>query len=182
MPRTDLGKTDMKKFVLLLFLTFGLTSIGQNKNNNIRRGQYFSLQAALSVNPDSVFDLHLGNLNLKDFPQEILKFKNLESVSFNDNTIIEIYEYGDSSLLSLKDRNWVRKKLKKLNYPDRIEAIRAPIRNENKLSVFPDSITQLKNLKQISLSRGQTSRRKIKRLKKLLPACEIYVEWQYLFH
>ena len=160
-------------------MTFSLTLSGQN--NKTARGHYFSLQTALSVNPDSVFVLSLGNSSIKDFPLEILKFKNLESLTFADNTIIEIYEYGDSTLLSSKDRQWVRKKLKKLNYPDRIEAIRAPIRNENKIPRFPESITQLKYLKQINLLRGQTSRRQVKKLKKLIPTCEIYVEWEYKF-
>lgn len=102
--------------------------------NQIKR--YSSLKQALKINPDSVFYLDLRNQDLKEFPREILLFKNLK---YLDLKSISRLEYVDS--LPQEERIKRKEAIKK--NPDLAYGI---MFKSNKIAEFPDEITELKKL------------------------------------
>lgn len=51
---------------------------------------FYSLEEALNANPENVKELFLHGQNLKTFPLEVLKFKNLRRLELGDNAISTI--------------------------------------------------------------------------------------------
>lgn len=141
-----------------------------------KHGEFKNLSDALIANPDSVLSISLGNSDLREFPTEILRFKNLEYINFFDFDIVEI-NISDSLKLSDADRKLARKLFTKYwAGTSRVPDINNfPVRHRNLIKRFPDEIATLKKLESIRFSKHQISRRQKKKLHKLLANCEIEV-------
>lgn len=140
------------------------------------RGKFDGLKSTQIAKPDSVFVLYLGNSNLREFPTEILRFKNIEFIDFLDFDIVEI-NISDSLKLSVTDRKLARKLFAKYwAGTSRVPDINNfPVRNRNLIKHIPYEICTLTKLQAIRFSKHQISRRQKKKLHKLLPNCEIEV-------
>ena len=122
-----------------------------------------SLTCAKQNNPDSVKGLVLQSRGYKDFPIEVLKYKNIEILDFSSKKLDEMFEY-----LNRKERKIFNKRKKhggeNFGYPDfRI----------NRILTIPDEIASLQKLKLINLMDTYTTIDAIKKLERLLPNCEI---------
>lgn len=177
MPITD----DVKlKFSIILILTFSFQLVCQETIYRIvpQKGRFENLESALKSDPDSVSMVFLGNSNLKEFPTELFRFKNLVDISFYDFNIIEILQF-DTLQLTLKDKILARKIIKKRKLGERLPDFTIPsfpVRNRNKIKHIPDDIITLKKLSSISFSKHQISRKQKKKLQRLLPNCDIEVD------
>jgi len=173
----------LKIVVLSLFISFGLFSqidlsdtLYKHQNtvyrDSLRRkGIFLTLEEANNVNADSVKFLELGNSSLKEFPMQVLKFKNLEILGFTDGNIAQI-ELGAPWKLTKEDKEKLYKIQDK--YPDiRTDVGIFPIPRKNKIKKIPNEIVQLEKLEFLALNKRDISKRELKRLKKLLPKCTI---------
>jgi Leucine-rich repeat (LRR) protein len=162
--------------IFTISILININAFGQDSLQSIHssKGLFKNLNTALTTNPDSVFELSLGNSNLREFPIEILGFKNLIYLSFEDLNIVDI-RYNDSMQLSVKDRKLASKLFYKHHFgKSRIpDEENFPIRNRNKIKNIPDSISTLTKLEFLHFSKHQISRRQKKKLRRLLPKCEI---------
>lgn len=161
------------RLLIITIVFLSACSFGQD-SINVKKGSFGNLNSALTVDSDSVFELNLGNSNLREFPIDILSFKNLIYLSFEDLNIVDI-RYNDSMQLSVKDRKLASKLFYKHHFgKSRIpDEENFPIRNRNKIKHIPDSISTLTKLEFLHFSKHQISRRQKKKLRKLLPNCEI---------
>jgi Leucine-rich repeat (LRR) protein len=129
----------VKVFKILIVLFFNLTGkslIAQTevdevlqflKLNPAPEGTFGILEEAL-INPDKVLYLHLAGRGLKEFPVEILKFKNLIRLNLANNNITEI-------------PSWIVK----LTNLQKLEV------RSNKLKNLPESVFYLPSLKELDL-------------------------------
>lgn len=169
----------MKRSILIFFVLFSLNIKGQKVVRTFISGsvtEYYGLESIKGEIKDSVKTLYLGNCGLKEFPNEILSLKNISDLSFIDRNIGEIYR-EDTLRLSIDDRKLARRIFAKVGRIDRVEAVRGfPTRNKNKIKSIPKEIFTLTNLSSLQFGKHQLSRREIKKLKKLLPKCDIYID------
>ena len=132
------------------------------------------MKEAREVNPDSVRFLKIGNNNLREFPMEILIYKNLYELNFESANIAETY---------LNER-WLLTKSEKEEYfkifnkqpgarTDRGRDLFYPTHNRNKIKKIPNEISQLKKLSLLILDHYHISKRELKKIRFLLPNCEI---------
>jgi len=132
---------------------------------------YTSLEEARKVPPDSVFGLDLISCGLKDFPEEILNYKNL--VVF----WIDSYFWEDvKDSLSSKQKKKLAKK--KIGLPDNF-----PIHlfwRESTIKNLPEGIKNLKQLKYVSIGYGINIKNKKKFMKiyEYLPNTYIYTGYE----
>lgn len=75
-------------FVVLLLIPVGMYN-QRKMNKHARKTTFVDLETAIH-NPDLVMDLNLCNTNLTVFPQEILRFKNLQLLDLGQNQIQQI--------------------------------------------------------------------------------------------
>lgn len=158
---------------------------------------YTSLEEALK-NPDGVLILKLEKQKLKEFPLQILQFKNLCILSLAKNKIPSIPE-EISQLSNLKEVNFSKNRIEVFpeglaqcvnierlifnqNY---LEALPAAIGNmksmtyldlwSNNLGLYPNELAKLKEtLKELDLRVINLNATEQDRIKKLLPKTEIH--------
>ncbi len=157
-------------FTLFLFTKCSYSQIARiGLNNHI---VYYSLKDAEQVNPDSVFVLDLGNNGINQFPMNILKFKNLWYLTLKYRNIGEIYE-ATPSLLSKKETDEVIE-IFKIHPKVRTDVDGLfPTYNKNMINNVPIEITLLKKLEALYFDIRFFSKKKIRKLKRLLPNCDV---------
>jgi Leucine-rich repeat (LRR) protein len=118
-------------FIAIVTSVFLFTVETKSQALNDTTYVYHSLASALEK-PDKVFRLNLSKKQLKDFPQEVFQFKNLQELDISKNKIKELpKEIG--TLKSLKRFN----------------------ASYNKLEVLPSEIGNLTNLVYLGLNRNK---------------------------
>jgi len=173
----------LKIVVLSLFISFGLFSqidlsdtLYKHENTVYRdslfkKGIFCSIEETKGVNYENIKYLYAGNSNLREFPMEVLGFKNLEVLSFG-NLNIALMELTMPWRLTKEDKEKLYKIQDK--YPDiRTDVGIFPIPRKNKIKKIPNEIVQLEKLELLVLNKRDISKRELKRLKKLLPKCTI---------
>lgn len=129
----------MKKLLFLLLLFSIKISVAQEAAllDSVALSTYeeFTDLDSARRNPDAVVKLVLRKKKLKDFPKQILKFKNLQYLDLSKNSIKELPD----SIITLK-------KLQVL------------IVSRNGLESLPNTIGGLKNLKYINVNQNEISR------------------------
>jgi Leucine-rich repeat (LRR) protein len=183
-------------FILFLgFLTKGFTQVLSEQELDTCY-IYTTIEKA-SKTPDAIYVLDLTKSKLKDFPLEVLVFKNLNILKLGKNKITSVPD-GLSKLIFLQELDLGKNKLdafpgcivelrqlKKLvlnqNY---IEGIPYMIKNlqkleyldmwSNNLSSFPESLNELKNLKEFDLRVIQFTKGEKERITKLLPNAKVH--------
>lgn len=121
--------------------------------------------------------LDLSNLELTEFPKEILSLKNLKKLNLSNNKIksipkeietskrLESLDLSNNEITNFYSKICMLKKLKFLNLNNnKIKNIPIQINNltgleklqiaNNKLSKLPESFSEIKNLKELNLSRN----------------------------
>ena len=111
---------------------------------------YKNLEEALE-NPDEVYKLRLRNKKFKEFPVEVLKFKNLNSLDISRNQLTSIPPEV-SSLPYLQELIANRNLIDTL-YPEigTLPAIRKLDLGRNQIKILPPEIGKLKTLEVLSL-------------------------------
>ena len=127
-----------------------VSQVTNNKKSVEQVNIYYSLEEALK-NPEMVYELNLSNQNLTELPPEIGKLTN-----------IMLLEIIDSKLTNLPPEIG---KLSNLTYLNLYG---------NQLTELPQDISKLTNLIFLSLVGNQLTKKEQKKIKKLLPNCEIY--------
>jgi Leucine-rich repeat (LRR) protein len=128
----------MKKlFFLLLLFSIKISVAQEALLDSVALSTYeeFTDLDSARKNPDAVVKLVLRKKKLKDFPKQILKFKNLQYLDLSKNSIKELPD----SIITLK-------KLQVL------------IVSRNGLESLPNTIGGLKNLKYINVNQNEISR------------------------
>lgn len=122
-----------------------------------------SFAYAEQLNPDSVKGFSLQSKGYKDFPKEVLKYKNIIVLELGSKKLDEMVEY-----LNRSEKRIYKKRKKnggdKLGYP---------LFRPNTVLTVPDEIVNLKKLKLIYLMDMYVTIDAIKKLEKLLPNCEV---------
>lgn len=128
---------------------------------------YKTITEAAKVTPDSVKSLDLISNNFKDFPNEILLFKNLE------NLYIDSYSWHQVLDSLTQDEKKLYYELK-ANTCDRCGVMK--FYKINTIKSIPRSIKKLKKLKNISIGDGVkiTNTKKFKRIYRWLPNVDIW--------
>ncbi len=134
---------------------------------------FYSLADAAKADPDSVLYLHLGNNGIKKFPMEILRYKNLRLLDLCNLNLLEQFRLTPW-LLSETDTQKVHEIYEKhKDAGDKGIYLFFPTENKTIIRKIPIEIKQLTNLKLLFFEGGIFYKRKVKRLQKLLPNCEI---------
>lgn len=189
-----------KKFILFsIVLLFGMMSAKAQLLDSLTLDTttaYTDLATALK-NPEKVIKLELRKKNLKQFPLEILKFKNIQYLDLSKNKITElpegIEELKDLQYLLLSKNKLVKlpkqigelSQLKYLNVnQNELESIPAQLGKlenllyvdlwSNNIDEFPEEIKYMKSLKTLDLRVILISDAEQARLKNLLPNTKIY--------
>ena len=139
----------MKKSLIIIYLVFAFTHLKAQVLNDTTY-IYRSLASALE-NPDKVFRLNLSKKQYALFPEDILKFKNLEELDLSKNKIKEL-PAGIGTLTHLKKLNMSMNKLEKL--PTEIGNLKDLVYlglNRNLIEELPPSIGDLENLEVLEL-------------------------------
>jgi Leucine-rich repeat (LRR) protein len=137
-------------------------------------GYFFSIQDAKTVHPDSVKYLRLGNSELEQFPEDILKYKNLIDLSFCNCNIAEIGLSRPWALTESERRRLYRIQKKYPHVQENANGL-FPITRKTKIKKIPEDISLLTKLSSLCLNKKDSSRKMIQRLKKLLPNCSIII-------
>lgn len=188
-------KKGMAILLLFLFAQFShaqlLDSIALTKVT-----EYTNLDSALK-DPDKVIKLVLRKKHLKEFPQEILKFKNLQYLDLSKNNIKEIpdgigqmvnLQYFMCSKTGLEKLSKEIGKLKYLRYINinqneveslpwefgQLEKLEIADMWSNNLSEFPESLNKLTSLKVLDLRNILISDDVQKTVQEMLPKTKIY--------
>ncbi|MBL4703320.1 MAG: leucine-rich repeat domain-containing protein [Flavobacteriales bacterium] len=187
-----------KTFYISLFLIISVGAFGQllTKEQLDTCRTYKSLESALK-HPDKVYKLKLERLKLKEFPEAILTFKNLQILSLSKNKIKEIPE-AISQLKYLQEVDFGKNKvvefpegltqcihLRKLVFSQNLlQALPAKIGDlknleyldlwSNDLGIYPDEMSQLTSLKELDLRVINLNQTEQNRIKRLLPKVKIH--------
>lgn len=139
-----------KAIIILSLVTISQTCQAQNYSGEYGEYKvYKSLKKALK-HKSQVKILHLHDKQLKEFPIEILKLKELKILSLYKNELTEI----PSSIDQLKNL-------------ERLELMK------NNLSSLPESMVNLKKLKKINLAYNGMSEQDVEFIKEALPNCTV---------
>ena len=92
----------MKYYIsLLIFFVFNNIIIAQIEMSSDGKYRVFrSLKETEGINPDSIYFLDLGNNGLKAFPKEVLKFKNLQFLEFENKDNLYYFVEENHSILN----------------------------------------------------------------------------------
>ncbi len=137
---------------------------------------YTNLDDALK-NPLKVYKLYLAGKKLTHFPLQILTLKNLQTLDLNHNKLKtipkEISQLKNLQRISLEKNKikWIPKEIGQLNHLQEL------VLSQNKLRRLPKEISQLKQLKTLILAANHLSRKEQKKIKRLLPKCEIIFKY-----
>jgi hypothetical protein len=118
-----------------------------------------SFAYAEQFNPDSVKGLCLQSKGYKDFPKEILKYKNIIVLDLSSKHLDEMVEYLNRS----------EKKAYKKRMQNGGKQFGYPLFRPNSIVTIPDEIINLKKLKVIHLMDMYVSIEAIKKIEQLLP-------------
>ncbi|MFC5044124.1 leucine-rich repeat domain-containing protein [Aquimarina hainanensis] len=148
-----------KFYIIFLFIIICLTSCGSNYKPRLVNGELDLSNKSLkkfpnigNINKEEITIINLDNNSLKEFPEEILSFKNLKTINLSFNEIKKIPQ-------SISDL----KRLKNLN-----------IRG-NYISSLPKSLKLMENLRLVLLIDTDLSEKEIELMKCSLPAkCELF--------
>jgi Leucine-rich repeat (LRR) protein len=143
----------MKRILPLFFLLVGITCHSQDLLDSLTLANYpayTDLKVALE-NPDAVIKLVLKKKKFKEFPQEILKFKNLQYLDLSKNQIKELPD----SLVTLKQLQYLivsNTGLERLpGNIGRMKQLRHLNVNQNEIQMLPYSFGFLENLEYADL-------------------------------
>lgn len=189
----------LKNIIVLLFVISPILFFTQTieKDKVDTTYIYKNLEDAL-VNPNQVFHLKLKRKKLKEFPLEVLKFKNLITLDLTKNKISSIpYEIKELKYLKTlklnKNKFTVFPKaiclvtsIEQLEInnnsiveiPKEIEKLKNLIYLDmwsNELAIFPKELSKLNKLKTFDLRVIQLSDKEQKAIHKLLPNTKIYM-------
>ncbi|MCA6437409.1 MAG: hypothetical protein IM600_03760 [Bacteroidetes bacterium] len=118
-----------------------------------------SFAYAEQFNPDSVKGFCLQSKGYKDFPKEVLKYKNIIVLDLSSKHLDEMVEYLNSSERKAYEKR-LRNGGKQFGYP---------LFRANSVVTIPDEIINLKKLKVIHLMDMYVSIEAIKKIERLLP-------------
>lgn len=127
----------MKRLVGIIIICFSLSAYGQKS--------FKSLEAAMLL-PDSVEELTLSKKKLKEFPREILSFKNLKRLNLSNNKLDSIPDL--SALTNLTYLNLEKNRLDTIS-PGILTAKNLEILmlGANYIRTLPKGLSELKNLR-----------------------------------
>lgn len=157
---------------------------------------YRSLERALQ-NPDSVYRLDLSHQKLKEVPEEVRRFKNLNALDLGRNKLKDLpgwmnelqymqeFSAGRNKFTKIPNGVCQWKHLKRLDmHQNRIEGLPACLGGlkelysldlwSNDLGDFPDAISGMKALRFMDLRVIQFSQREMDRITTLLPSVKIF--------
>ena len=183
--------------ILVLFLISGVGATAQLLDQHSRDTArvYRSIERALK-DPDRVHVLHLKKKKLKEFPMEVLQFKNLNVLVLSNNKLREVPDEL-AELEYLQELSFGKNKLrifpasicklihlKRLNLSENfIEAIPKEIGQlkelevldlwSNELYFFPDEMAEMESLRWMDLSTIQINSDEQQRIAELLPQVNI---------
>lgn len=158
--------------------------------------EYLDLKEALA-NPDQVIKLSLRKQGLKEFPQQILKLKNLQYLDLSKNkleslpdsiitlTQLQILIVSKNNLLALPNTIGGLKNLKILKASQNqiaripysfgeLESLEYLDMWDNELDYFPESMSKLKNLQTMDLRNILINQEHQNYIQNLLPNTKIY--------
>jgi hypothetical protein len=118
-----------------------------------------SLAYAETLNPDSVNGFSLQSKGYKDFPKEVLKYKNIIVLDLSSKHLDEMVEYLNRSEKKIYEK-------RKTNGGDKFGY---PLFRPNTVVSIPDEIINLKRLKVIHLMDMYVNKEAIKKIELLLP-------------
>ena len=111
---------------------------------------FFSLESAAAVHPDSVFQLNLSKKKLREFPQEVLNYKNLTVLNLSKNKLTALpdqFAFPQLTELDLSKNNFTE-------FPNVIcnsSKMKNLLMSRNKLTDLPECIGNLKQLENLDL-------------------------------
>lgn len=137
-------------YIYLLLLPGGVFAQLMTEDQLDTCRTYKSLESALK-HPEKVYKLKLEKLKLKEFPEDILKLKNLQVLSLSKNKIKEIPdEIGQLQYLQYADFS----KNKVVEFPDGLTDclhLKELVFSQNLLQALPAAIGKLKKLEKLDL-------------------------------
>jgi hypothetical protein len=136
-------------------------------NKKIELVAHTSLQSALKINPDSVVALDLTSQGLYDFPEEILRFKNLMYLNIDSYS----WEQALDSLTESEKQLYYELKAQVCDKCGVMRYFRP-----STINYIPRKIKHLKKLEYISFGEGVYlhNKRKFKRIYRYLPNTLIF--------
>ncbi len=156
-------------YVCIFFISSNLFC---QKNEIAKYRIFYSIKETETVNADSVLNLNLGNNSLTEFPDQLLKFKNLTFITFYNRNNGEIF-HDTPWLLSEEEKQEVENIFKqKGNIRTDVHGV-FRVKNKTKIKTIPGSIVELKFLNTIILDKKEIKNNELKKLQKLLPNCYI---------
>ena len=149
---------------LLIYLWISYQSFAQSDTIPGDGVFYFSIEDALKE-PEKVTKLTLKGKGLKEFPLEILTFQNLKILLLSGE-----YDMPGPDISQSERDEWAKKLP-----PGSVDLIRFDVDPDrrNYIKKIPKEIAALKNLMVIDVGDNDLSKRQIRRLKRLLPKCEV---------
>ncbi len=135
-----------------------------------QEGYFYSLEQAIK-SPDSVKSLTLKRQKLKEFPMEILQFRNIERLDLSRNSIKEIPK-EIQSLKYLHYVNFAQNYLTSLPIQMAELPLDTLILWDNQIKEF-DTIFQKTNLKFLDIRAISMTRKQQKAIKEIFPKAKI---------
>lgn len=193
-------QTNFKYFISTIVLFFVLSQSKAQLLDSValaHADEITSMDSAL-LNPDKVIKLVLRKKHLKKFPEEILKFKNLQYLDISKNSIKELPDgIGDLTQLQylacsktglehvsrdigkLKNLRWINLNQNELvllppQFGD-MEKLEVADLWSNNLAEFPATLGKLKNLKVLDLRNILFSDEQHRYIQELLPNATVYL-------
>lgn len=184
-------------FCVLFFAAFGGKSQLLDSVALAHTEEITNLDSALK-NPDKVIKLVLRKKHLKKFPEEILKFKNLQYLDLSKNSIKELpdgigeltqlqflacsktgLEHLPREMGQLKNLRWINLNQNELvllppQFGD-MEKLEVADLWSNNLSELPSTLGNLKNLKVLDLRNILFSDEQHRYIQELLPNSTVYL-------
>lgn len=192
--------TNIKYFIATIVLFFVLIQSKAQLLDSValaHEDEITNMDSAL-MNPDKVIKLVLRKKHLKKFPEEILKFKNLQYLDISKNSIKELPEWiGELTQLqflacsktglehlpreigNLKNLRWINLNQNELvllppQFGD-MEKLEVADLWSNNLAEFPATLGKLKNLKVLDLRNILFSDEQHRYIQELLPHATVYL-------
>jgi Leucine-rich repeat (LRR) protein len=193
-------QADFKYFLILFLLCFVFLQSKAQLLDSValaHEDEITNMDSALKY-PDKVIKLVLRKKHLKKFPEEILKFKNLQYLDLSKNRIKEIpdgigelsqlqflacsktgLEHVSRDIGKLKNLRWINLNQNELvllppQFGD-MEKLEVADLWSNNLAEFPATLEKLKNLKVLDLRNILFSDEQHRYIQELLPHTTVYL-------
>ncbi len=140
-------------FLLVVFIACTVFTVVAQQDTvpEIKERLYTNLNVALKAHPDSVTRLKLVRKRLKNFPVEILQFKNLRELDISNNRIRKI-PAEISKLKKLEKLDVSKNKIVELPTTiGELEKLWELKANRNRLQLLPSEIGKLVNMQTLDL-------------------------------